>query len=151
MAKIKKIDELKSTYKGEEKISYVVHTEDGRRGYLEKNCFGKFREGDDVNVTVTKTGNGKSGAWEQWSLAMATSTPTPPPTSTPKPPSTPFIENKPTKSVDALISMKFDGRLKCMELAHNAYLAGKLDAEEAKNHCREWVTLADSLIDDLSR
>jgi len=47
--------------------------------------------------------------------------------------------------------MKFDARLKCMQIANDAYIAGKLTADEAKNHCREWVVLADALIDDLSK
>ena len=76
------------------------------------------------------------------------------PASTPPPPAQqPTSQPQPSATLTptGLSSLKFEGRLRCIQLAHDAYLAGKLDAKEAKNHCREWVVLADALIDDLAK
>ena len=50
-----------------------------------------------------------------------------------------------------IFQLKFDARMKCIQIAHDAFLAGKLDDKEAQSHCREWVVMSDALIDDLSR
>jgi len=49
------------------------------------------------------------------------------------------------------LELKFDARMKCIQIAHDAFLAGKLDDKEAQTHCREWVVMSDALIDDLNR
>ena len=56
-----------------------------------------------------------------------------------------------TQAKGSLLMLKYDSRMECLRLAHSTYLAGKLDDAEARNHCREWVVLADALIDDLTK
>jgi hypothetical protein len=46
--------------------------------------------------------------------------------------------------------MRFEARMKCIDIAHNAYLAGKLNDAEAKEHCAGWVAISDALINELA-
>lgn len=50
-----------------------------------------------------------------------------------------------------LTTMKFEARMKCIDLAHKAYLEGKLTDGEAKEHCVAWVAVADGLINELAK
>ena len=126
------------------KMKYTVTLADGTTGYLQDESDTGLKEGDAVSAeikvyTAKKTGNksnlitlkktlvAQNASQQSTSIPSATLTPT------------------------GLSGLKFEARMKCIQLAHDTYIAGKLDDNEAKNHCREWVVLADALIDDLTK
>ena len=127
------------------KMKYTVTLADGTVGYLQDESDTGLKEGDavtaEIKVHTSKVGNKSNlitlkkserstqGSPQQSSASIPSATLTP----------------------TGLSGLKYDARLKCIQLAHDAFLAGKLDDAEAKNHCREWVVLADALIDDLAR
>ena len=129
------------------KMNYTVTLADGTTGYVQKESDTGLQNGDTVFAMVedytSKAGN-KSKLITLKKLDSPVSTPTFAPTGG----QTPSLTSAPTTGT---LQMKFEGRMKCIELAHGAYLAGKLDSNEAQNHCREWVVMSDALIDDLSR
>jgi len=70
MAKIKQIETIKG-YQGKSD-SYKIHLVDGKVGYLDTSASDTIREGDDITYSVTKTGTGKNGPWEQWACKLTT-------------------------------------------------------------------------------
>jgi hypothetical protein len=133
---------------------YKVTLDDGRTGNLEEKQSDKgLRVGDEVIVTeipyTSKAGNKSTLYGLRLSGAIATTgAPTPQQSAPPvNPPPRPAQQQ--TAPTTTLTTMKFQSRMKCMELAHNAYLAGKLDDKEAKEHFVSWVAIADGLINEL--
>ena len=127
------------------KMKYTVTLADGTVGYLQDESDTGLKEGDAVTAeikvyTAKKTGN-KSNLITLKKSVATQGTPQQSSASIPSGTSIPT----------GLSGLKYDARMKCMQLAHDTYLAGKLDDNEAKNHCREWVVLADALIDDLAK
>lgn len=137
------------TYQGKPS-GWKVTFDDGRTGNLqEKESTKGLRVGDEV---VVKEIPYTSKAGVQSTLYAATlSTGTAPSVA----PSTAPPSASPPKSTpipnDDFLSMRFEGRIKCIELAHQAYLSGKLEEQDAITHCKTWVILADDLINELRK
>ena len=142
MTKIKEVKEFK---KANGKKGWIFILEDGKEGFITNDSPWTYEAGQEVDYTleVKKKSNG-----ETYNL-ITFSTPNSQPAQQSAPTTTAVPQT--TKNQSNLIMLKFDGRMKCIQLAHDTYLAGKLDDNEAKNHCREWVVLADALIDDLAK
>jgi len=126
------------------KMKYTVTLADGTVGYLQDKSDEGLKEGDAVTATIEEY---TSKAGKKSNLITLTRGVATQGTSQQSSASIPSATLTPT----GLSGLKFEGRMKCIQLAHDAYLAGKLDDNEAKNHCREWVVLADALIDDLAK
>ena len=148
MAKIKEVHEFTKS-NGKKGWRFIL--DDGKEGFISNDKPWEYKEGQEVSYTlaVKKKSNG-----EEYNIFTfgAVGTPvTQQSASTPQSsPPTPNL-NIPRAPVKGLTDLKFEGKMKCLQLAHDTYLAGKLDDNEAKNHCREWVVLADALIDDLAK
>jgi hypothetical protein len=147
MAKITKIDVKTSTYQGKEKKSYLFTLDDGVGGFLSNNNPESFREGDEVTYTkeVKKSGQGKDYNVLTLTLGGGSNTPPANPAPRPQAPAPVVVPQEAT-----VLKMKFESRMKCLELAHNAYLSGKLDDKEALEHCVAWVAVADGLINEIT-
>lgn len=140
MAKITKLEE--KTFQNKHS-GWRVSIDNGPLENMdEKASDDGLREGDDVVVTVTDYVAKSTGKHSNL-LTVKREQGTTTPAFKPSGGQTPSLINN--------NSLKFEARMKCMQLAHDAYLAGKLDDKEAQNHCREWVVMSDALIDDLGR
>lgn len=145
-----KIKSVEEKVKDNGKKSYKFFLEDGTAGYITNDKPWTWKQGEEVTYTKEekKTPN---GSYNSLTLTRVEHTNAPVAPQAPAPKATPLVENKPTKNVDAIISMKYEARLECIKLANNFFLEGKLTNEQAKDHCREWVVIADELIDDLTK
>jgi len=143
MTKIKEVNEFTKS-NGKKGWRFIL--DDGKEGFISNDKPWEYKAGDEVTYTmeVKKTAKGE---YNIFTFGAAGATPPPQQTTQSLVAQSPAGILTPT----GLSSMKFEGRLKCIQLAHDTYLAGKLDDNEAKNHCREWVVLADALIDDLAK
>ena len=125
------------------KMKYTVTLADGTAGYLQDKSDDGLKEGDAVTATIEEYTSKAGKKSNLITLIRRTQ-------DVGKQQSSASIPSA-TLTPTGMSGLKYDARLKCIQLAHDAFLAGKLDDAEAKNHCREWVVLADALIDDLAR
>lgn len=133
--KITKFD-AKEPFKGV--TSAFVAFEDKAYGFFEYEGAAPFKAGDEVEYTLTKEKSPTGKTINKLTItAVSGSSQGKAPTPAPAP-----------KTIN-VAQMKHENRLKCMELAHEAYVAGKLDNAEAQQHAREWVALADDLTDGI--
>jgi hypothetical protein len=152
MAKITVLEQ--KTFNGKPS-GFKVTLDDGRSGNLEEKQSDKgLRVGDEVAVTeipyTSKAGNKSTLYGLRLGAGVATTSApayNPPVNPTPRPqPSAPVV----VPQEATILKMKFESRMKCLELAHNAYLSGKLDDKEALEHCVAWVAVADGLINEIT-
>lgn len=141
-----KITKLVAKTFNDKPSGFTVTLSDGRTGNLqEKESDKGLREGDEVIVNeipyTSKAGKASTLYGLRMAANSAGSTPTPPQSQ-----SQPAIKAPHTVNI---AQMKFDSRIKCLELANAAYLAGKLTDQEAKEHVQAWVAMADGLIDEI--
>jgi len=125
------------------KMKYTVTLADGTVGYLQDKSDDGLKEGDAVTATIEEYTSKAGKKSNLITLIRRTQ-------DVGKQQSSASIPSA-TLTPTGMSGLKYDARLKCIQLAHDAFLAGKLDDAEAKNHCREWVVLADALIDDLAK
>ena len=125
------------------KMKYTVTLADGTAGYLQDKSDDGLKEGDAVTATIEEYTSKAGKKSNLITLIRRTQ-------DVGKQQSSASIPSA-TLTPTGMSGLKYDARLKCIQLAHDAFLAGKLDDAEAKNHCREWVVLADALIDDLTK
>jgi len=125
------------------KMKYTVTLADGTVGYLQDKSDDGLKEGDAVTATIEEYTSKAGKKSNLITLIRRTQ-------DVGKQQSSASIPSA-TLTPTGMSGLKYDARLKCIQLAHDAFLAGKLDDAEAKNHCREWVVLADALIDDLTK
>ena len=135
------ITKLEQQFKDNKPNGFKVTLSDTTFGYLvEKDSDKGLVEGEEVAYT-SETPAGKT--YKKLTIKKAGGQSAPPPPPAPN-------QQTPCK-VSNVTQMKYDTRMKCIQIAHDAFLAGKLDDKEAQTHCREWVVMADALIDDLSK
>ncbi len=139
MTTITKLEQ--KTYQGKPS-GFKVTLSDGTTGNLkEKDSTKGLREGDTVNVKIEPYTN-KNGVTSDLIILTLASGSQPSNTST---------AHAPVKTPNAIntAQMKFDGRMKCLELAVNCYIAGKIEDKDVEEHAKVWISLTDSLIDDI--
>jgi hypothetical protein len=128
---------------------FKVTLDNGTQGNLqEKESDKGLRVGDEVAVTLIPYTSKKGVTSNLLGLRLVTGGQAAPQQSLP---TAPRQAQTLSPRQELTTSMKFDARLKCIQIAHDAFLAGKLDDKEAQTHCREWVVMSDALIDDLSK
>lgn len=119
---------------------YNITLTDGTTGYLADKASDKdLKEGEEVNYTTEVKQNKQGGNYNLLTVKRG---------STGSSSNTPAPQPHAPKTINTA-QMKHENRLKCMELAHEAYVAGKLDNADAQQHAREWVALADDLTDGI--
>ena len=136
------ITKIEQQFKPDGKPSgYKVNLSDGTFGYLvEKESDKDLKDGEVVTytaetpagktykkLTVKREGQSSSATPQQQSSQPAAKMP----------------------STFNVAQMRFDARMKCLELANNAFVAGKLDDAQAKEHAAAWIVMADSLINEI--
>lgn len=143
-SKIKETKFHKTDTKGS---SCLVVMEDKTDGFFNYKGEFPFAVGEDVEYEATKTEKkSKPGEFYNMLTISHVTAMGSPPAAPPKPQS-----NNCGCGTSDITAMKFEARMKCLELAHNAFISGKLDDKEAKEHFVAWVAAADGLINELSR
>ena len=147
VSKIKETKYPKSDNKGN---SCLVVLENGVDGFFNYKGAFPFAVGEDVDYEATKTEK-KSKPGEFYNvlkLSKAGSVATAPQQSgnAPVPPKAPHTPN--------IAQMKFDGRMKVLELGINALIGGRFskdtDEEAAtKTFIQEWSSFTDTLVDEI--
>jgi hypothetical protein len=139
------ITKLEQQIKDGKASGFKVELSDGVQGYLtEKDSDKGLVVGDTVTYSVF-TPEGKSYKKITIKKAIAAEA-----TQASQPLNQTVSRQQPQATTDPFIRMRFEARMKCIDIAHNAYLAGKLNDAEAKEHCAGWVAISDALINELA-
>uniref|UniRef100_A0A6M3JI39 Uncharacterized protein n=1 Tax=viral metagenome TaxID=1070528 RepID=A0A6M3JI39_9ZZZZ len=108
-----------------------------------------IKEGEDVNYTYeTRQKKDKSGDYKVLTITRP-NTPDPAPQATPEPVKVVTPSTERLLNAKSFTEMKFESRMNVIKLAVSAYIAGKIDFDQVKEHFNTWVDMADSAIDEL--
>lgn len=127
------------------KKSYSALLENGIAGYYDIKQAGELKDGDDVDYTAEERTNKKGGKYNLLTLTkvVVPEVPVAPGAKIERPVIDKMVASK------SLTELKFNARMECLKLAVSAYIAGKIDFEQVKEHFVQWTSMADASIDEL--
>jgi len=145
MAKIIKVEEIKSTWQGKEKTSYKFHLDDGKEGFVANKSPWEFKEGESVTYT-TEVKQSSKGEYNLFTFTRPSGTPAPPLPPTDHQPATkpPLLPTAP------ILQLKANATVKAMEFVVDAFIADKITWDKIKEYHKEITGYLNDAINECS-
>jgi hypothetical protein len=141
MAKIVKVEEIKSTWQGKDKTSYKFHLDDGKEGFAANKAPWEFKEGENVSYTteVKKSSKGEYNLFTFTRLEKSA----PDNTASSGPPLKP-------QSSATTIPVKANATIQAMRFCIDAFIADKITWDKIKEYHKEITGYLNDAIDECS-